>query len=102
MHIAILTFQLVNTTADQFKRQCDELAPILARTPGLVSKIWLADAPGNTFGGVYTWTDRAAFQAFAASAFAKSLTTNPNVTSVTLRDYSVLDGPTSVTRGLAG
>ena len=99
MHIAILTFQLKNLTAEQFRTQCDELAPRLADTPGLLSKVWLADATANTYGGVYTWRDRAAFQAFAHSDFAKSLTQNPNLANAALRDFEVLEGPTRVTRG---
>ncbi len=100
MHIAILNFQLKNTTPDQFGKQCDELAPALAKVPGLISKVWLADATGNTYGGVYTWRDRAAFQAFLQSDLAKAAFNNPSVVDVTMRDYAVLDGPTKITRGL--
>jgi heme-degrading monooxygenase HmoA len=100
MHIAILNFQLKNTTPDQFAKQCDELAPALAKIPGLISKVWLADATGNTYGGVYTWKDRAAFQAFLQSDLAKVAFDNPSVVDVTMRDYAVLEGPTKITRGL--
>ena len=91
---------LNNTTADQFRAQCDELAPSLAKTPGLISKVWLADAPANTYGGVYTFRDRSAFRAFAESDFVKALLSNPSMTNVTVRDWTVLEGPTRVTRGL--
>ena len=102
MHIAILNFQLQNTTADDFRAQCEHLAPELAKTPGLISKVWLADPTANTYGGVYTWRDRDAFQAFAQSEFVKALTANPAIKNVTLRDFAVLEGPTRVTRGLPG
>ena len=101
MHVAILNFQLENITAEQFRTQCDELAPTLAKTPGLISKVWLADSTANTYGGIYTWRDRAAFRAFAESDFAKSLLSNPNITNVSMRDFAVLEGPTRVTRGLS-
>ncbi len=100
MHIAILNFHLKNTTPDQFRKQCDELAPALAQIPGLISKVWLADTAGNTYGGVYTWQDRAAFQAFIQSDLAKMALNNPSVVDVTVRDYAVLEGPTKITRGL--
>ncbi len=100
MHIAILTFQLNNTTHDDFRAQCEQLAPELAKLPGLISKVWLADPTGNTYGGIYTWRDRAAFQAFAQSDFVKSLASKPSIKNVTVRDYAVLEGPTRVTRGL--
>jgi quinol monooxygenase YgiN len=101
MHIAILNFHLKNTTPEQFKKQCDELAPALAQIPGLVSKVWLADSTANTYGGVYTWKDRAAFQAFAQSDLAKAMLNNPSLADVTIRDFAVMEGPTKVTRGLA-
>jgi heme-degrading monooxygenase HmoA len=87
-------------THDQFTAQCDELAPAFAAIPGLIDKVWLSDATGNTYGGVYTWRDRAAFQAYAESALAKAVMTNPNFTDLTVRDFAVLEGPTGVTRGL--
>ena len=100
MHVAILTFNLGTVTKEQFLATCDELAPKLAATPGLVSKVWLADPSANTYGGVYTFRDRAAFDAFARSDFAKGLASNPTVSGMVMRDYSVLEGPTRVTRGL--
>ena len=100
MHVAILSFQLVDITPEQFKAQCDDLAPSLAQTPGLISKVWLGDATSNTYGGVYSWRDRASFQAFAQGGIAKGLMTNPHLKNVIIRDFVVLEGPTRVTRGL--
>ena len=39
-------------TKEQFYAACDELAPALATTPGLVSKAWLADPSTNNYDGV--------------------------------------------------
>jgi len=100
MHIAILTFQLSGMTKEQFLSTCDEIAPVIAAVPGLVSKVFLSDPSANTYGGVYTFVDRAAFDAFARSDFAKGLASNQKMTGVTIRDYAVLEGPTRVTRGL--
>ena len=79
---------------------CDELAPAYAAVPGLVSKVWLSDPTGNTYGGVYTWRDLSAFQAFTKSDLAKTVMTHPNFTDLVIRDFAVLEGPTRVTRGL--
>jgi quinol monooxygenase YgiN len=100
MHIAVVSFRLKDMTHEQFAATCDELAPAYAAAPGLVSKVWLSDPTGNTYGGVYTWRDRSAFQAFAESALAKQVMTHPNFTDLVVRDFAVLEGPTRVTRGL--
>jgi heme-degrading monooxygenase HmoA len=100
MHIAVVNFRLKNMTHEQFTAACDELAPAYAAIPGLVSKVWLGDPTGNTYGGVYTWQDLSAFQAFTRSDLARSVMTHPNFTDVVVRDFTVLEGPTRVTRGL--
>jgi quinol monooxygenase YgiN len=100
MHIAVVNFRLKNMTHEQFTAVCDELAPAYAATPGLVSKVWLSDPADNTYGGVYTWQDLSAFQAFARSDLAKKIMTNPSFTDLVVKDFAVLEGPTRVTRGL--
>lgn len=101
MHIAIVNFHLKDMTHEQFLTACDELAPAFAAVPGLIQKVWLSDPASNTYGGVYTWTDRAAFAAFAAGDLARAVVTHPNFSDITIRDFAVLDAPTRVTRGLA-
>ncbi|MBE0609592.1 MAG: YdhR family protein [Dehalococcoidia bacterium] len=101
MHIAVVNFHLKDMTHDQFLAACDELAPAFAAVPGLIQKVWLSDPASNTYGGVYTWTDRDAFAAFAAGDLAGAVVTHPNFSDVTIRDFAVLEAPTRVTRGLA-
>lgn len=100
MHIAVVNFHLKDMTHEQFLAACDELAPAFAAVPGLISKVWLSDPASNTYGGVYTWRDRAAFEAFVAGDLAKGVVTHPNFADVTIRDFGVLEAPTAVTRGL--
>jgi quinol monooxygenase YgiN len=100
MHIAVVNFRLQNMTQEQYNAACDELAPAFAAAPGLVSKVWLSDPNGNTYGGVYTWRDRAAFEAFTRSDLARGVMTHPNFTNVVVRDFAVLEGPTRLTRGM--
>ena len=100
MHIAVVNFRLKDMTHEQYIAACDELAPAFAAAPGLVSKIWLDDPTGNTYGGVYTWRDRSAFQAFTRSDLAHSIVGNPRFADLVVKDFAVLEGPTRLTRGL--
>jgi len=86
--------QLDHDSVATFNAVCDELAPAFAAIPGLISKVWLSNAAANTYGGVYTWRDRAAFEAFAQSDLARAVATHPNFTGVTIKDFGVLEGPT--------
>ena len=76
-------------------------APTVAETPGLLSKVWLANPTTNAYGGVYLWRDRQAMEEYATSELFKSVATHPNLTNITSQDFGVIEGPTQVTRGLA-
>lgn len=64
MHIQIINFRLKGITRRDYDALCEQVAPAFAALPGLISKVWLADDQANTYGGVYTWRDRAAMEAF--------------------------------------
>lgn len=101
MHIQIVTFQLKDLREDEFLAVCNQVAPSFAAVPGLISKVFLADNQSGTYGGVYTWRDRAAMEAFAGTDLFASVANNPNLTGLASRDFAVLEGPTAVTRGLS-
>ena len=101
MHVQVVNFQLKGIDGQQFRAQCDELAPTFAAVPGLVAKIWLADPASGTYGGVYTWEDEAAFVAYTRSELFSAVAGNPHFANVTSRDFAAMEGPSRVTRGLA-
>ena len=102
MHMQVVNFQLRDMDEAAFRALCDELAPTFAEIPGLVSKVWLADAASGTYGGVYTWESQAAYEAFTRSELFQAVATNPHFANITTRDFGVLAGPTRVTHGLVG
>lgn len=101
MHIQIVTFQLKDLSEDDYLDLCNQVAPSFAAAPGLISKVWLTDSKGGTYGGVYTWRDRAAMEAFAATDLFAAIANNPNLSALASRDFAVIEGPTAVTRGQA-
>jgi heme-degrading monooxygenase HmoA len=101
MHIQIVNFHLNELSDAEFRGVCDELAPAFADVPGLVSKVWLANAAANTYGGVYTWASREAMEEFSKSELFASVASNPRFESIASADFDVLEGPTRITRGLA-
>lgn len=68
--------------------------------PGLISKVWLADSASGTYGGVYLWEDREAFERFTTSDLFKTVASPPHLADITAKDFGVLEAPTRVTRGL--
>jgi len=99
MIIQIVRFNLKDLSDAEYRDTCDGLATELARVPGLISKVWLTDEPSNTYGGVYTWVDQQAMDAFARGDFFKAFTTNANFANITSATFGILEGPSRVTRG---
>ena len=97
MHVQIVNFHLKDLTDADYRSACGGWAPAFAAVPGLVSKVWLADAATNTYGGIYTWVDRAAMTAFADSDLFQAVVANPNLANITSRDFPILEGPGVVT-----
>jgi heme-degrading monooxygenase HmoA len=101
MHVQIVNFHLEGVSEADFLAHADEVAPVFAEVPGLISKVWLANPTTNTYGAVYTWVGREAMEEYAKSDLFKAVATNPNLAGITSTDFDVLEKPTSVTRGLA-
>lgn len=99
MHIQIINFELNGITEEQYVGMCEQLAPDFAALPGLISKVWLRG--DGTYGGVYTWADRAAMEDFTRTELFGAVVSHPQLSDVRSTDFAVLDGPTSVTRGQA-
>ena len=100
MEILIVTFSLNGISDAEFRKQCDEIAPAFAAVPGLLSKVWLADPANGVYGGVYTFRDTAAADAYLGSDLMAKVAANPAFVDVTARRFDVLAAPTAVTRGL--
>jgi hypothetical protein len=74
----------------------DAVAPTLVGTPGMVSKVYLADPVRNTYGGLYTWRDRASMEAYLRSDVIAMVKSHPNLINQTFTDFGVLERPTRV------
>jgi len=96
--IQVVNFNLKDLSDTDYRNICDGLAPALAEMPGLLSKVWLADEASNTYGGVYTWADPAAMEAFFQTDFFKAFAANPSFANITSKAFGTLEGPSQVTR----
>jgi hypothetical protein len=101
MNILMVNFSLSGLDPENYGQHCEQIAPIFADLPGLVSKTWIANPASNTYGGLYVWRDRQSLEDYLASDVFKSLGTSPYLTNVTAREFGVLDAPTRITRGSA-
>jgi hypothetical protein len=101
VEILIVNFSLNGISDAEYRDQCDEVAPAFAAVPGLLSKVWLAGPANGVYGGVYTFRDTLALDAYLDSDLMAHVAANPAFVDVTARRFAVLEAPTAVTRGLA-
>ncbi|MGH2472508.1 MAG: YdhR family protein [Candidatus Limnocylindria bacterium] len=97
MHVQIVNFKLKGISLADYDALCEQVAPSFAGLPGLVSKVWLTDDATNTYGGVYTWRDREAMEAFLKSDLFRAVATHPNLAEMTSRDFAVQERFTAIT-----
>jgi len=101
MHAQLISYRLADISqADYLRRMVEPDAPVLAKVPGLVSKVWLADEAKNTFGGFYLWETKTAMEAFMHSDLVKAVVSRPFVTNVSSVDFEVNQKASLITRGL--
>jgi antibiotic biosynthesis monooxygenase (ABM) superfamily enzyme len=100
MHLLMITYQLQGITEADYLAQNREDALLLATFPGLSSKVWLADAATNTYGGVYLWQDREAMEAFLHSDIVKAVAADPSRANLTVKDFAIAEDLSRVTRGI--
>ena len=60
MYVQIITYKVDGVSEPDLQGAAGPIAPLIAASPGLISKTWLADPETNTYGGVYLWESRAA------------------------------------------
>lgn len=101
MRIQIVSFRLKGISLADYEAMCDQLAPAFESMPGLISKTWLANPATNTFGGVYTWQDQQALDAYLKSEFLRNIMAHPNLDGLSSADFDIMEAPSRLTRGLA-
>jgi hypothetical protein len=99
MHIQVITFKLDGIDDAAYQAHAEQNAPAFAALPGLRAKIWLANQQAGTYGGIYAFDDVAAMRAYQGGEIFQGLQASPHMIDLTVRDFSVLAGPTKVTRG---
>ena len=101
MQAQLITYHLTDIShADYLKQMVEPDAPVLAKVPGLISKVWLTDEDKNTFGGFYLWETKTAMQTFMDSDLVKAVVSRPFVTNVSSVDFEVNEEASRITRGL--
>jgi hypothetical protein len=77
---------------------CDQVAPIVAGLPGLISKVWPDNQETNTYPGVYLWRPGGDGGGDASQSRSSAAHTS-ELGNVSSTEFGVTEGPASLTRG---
>jgi hypothetical protein len=87
-------------TPAEYRGLSDQVASAIAAVPGLLWKVWILDEERARGGGVYLFADRAAATAYLEGPIISRLRGNPGVANIEVKLFDVLEGPSTITRGV--
>jgi len=95
MYVQIIEFEVPGLTRVEYEEFCADAVPAIAAVPGVVGKLFLADADSSRCAGIYTFTDRDAAESYLRSElFEVAIATNPAIANVRTRGSELLERPT--------
>ena len=97
MYVQVVEFELQGVAQSDYEALTEQLAPAFAEIPGLITKLWILDRESNRAGGVYTWVDRAACEAYKAGELYRAALENPALANLRSRQFDVIEAPTRIT-----
>lgn len=95
--IQVIQFRLAGLSEADYRAHAERMAPVFSTMPGLLSKVWLANADTNTYGGVYTWRGHSSLEQYRASRIYAQLVSDPRLVDVSDREFAILPEPTGIT-----
>lgn len=91
-----------NGTRKEYEDVVAPLANDFAAIPGLHWKVWLMNEANKEAGGLYLFANDTSLQNFVAGPLATKVKTHPTLSSISVKQFDILERPTSITRGPIG
>lgn len=98
MHVQVVAYHVADVGDSEFIEANREFAEMMAAVPGLLAKVWLKGADQSTFGGLYLWRDRHAYESFLASDLWAEVLADSSMLDLESTDFAVMDTLTEVTQ----
>lgn len=98
MYVQIVTFGLEGVSEEDYREGCQKETSTFSSVPGLLTKIWLRDPASNTYGAVYLWRNRAAYETYLKGDVWASVEGDESFTNMTSNSFGVIEELTSETQ----
>ncbi len=98
MHVQVVTYRIADISESEFIAANREFAEMMAAVPGLIAKIWLQGDGADSFGGLYLWQDREAYENFLAGELWAEALNDDSLLDLASHDYAVMEELTKTTQ----
>ena len=99
MKVLIVRFGLQGLDHEAYVGAAGQLAPEIARAPGLVTKWWIDGAVTGVYGGVYLFTNQQSIDNYLASPAVAGFLSSGACVDLQSEVVDLLDSPTAITAG---
>jgi len=93
----------VNFNYSVSKEEYEEaIAPLVdkfAKLPGLKWKVWILNSENKEAGGIYMFENQASVDEYLAGSLAKIVTTHPALSNFSIKQFTVMEDASKITRG---
>ena len=95
MYVQIVEFELRGMSAAEYEAFCEQAVPAIAQVPGVVGKLFLADADSRWCAGIYSFANRVSAEAYLSSElFQTAMAGTAAIANVRTRGSELLEVPT--------
>jgi hypothetical protein len=91
-----------NMTRAEYEETVAPVVDSIAAVPGLRWKVWIMNEAEQETGGIYLFDDEASVNAYLQGPIVSAVAKHPNLSDFSVKQFEVMEGLTSITRGPLG
>ena len=97
-HILQINFNF-NVSRNDYEKGCAQMAPAIAKAPGLIWKVWAVDEGRKEAAGIYLFDDKTSAQRYLAGEIFTAIKSNPALSNMSTKLFDTQDDLSRITRG---
>lgn len=97
-----INFKYNGLSAAEFEELVNPMAQPISQVEGLHWKIMMHNSQLAEAGGIYLFENAASVEAYLSSPIVAQITSHPDLSDFSVKQFGIMDGFTEITRGPVG
>jgi len=89
----------LNVPKNEYEQAANSLVNEFAKLPGLIWKVWILNEEKSEAGGIYLFENQASMDDYLTGSLAKTVTSHPALSNFSIKQFTVMNDLTKITRG---